>query len=1297
MDTLLLKPVVSRLHSVLVCIIVLSNLCAASPACASLEQVTLQLKWLHQFQFAGYYAAVQHGFYRDAGLNVTILPATPGKDPVQEVINGKAQYGVGTSSLLLLRNAGKPVVTLAVLFQHSPFVLLTKEHTANQAIHSLVGKRLMLEPQAEELLAYLKKEGVPVEKMQLVDHSFTINDLMLGKIDAVSGYITTYPYELSRAGFAYHAYTPRSAGIDFYGDNLFTTENELKNHPARAKAFREASLKGWHYALQYPEEIIDLIISTYAPQSDRAHLTYEAEQIRQLIQPDLVEIGYMHAGRWRHIADTYSEIGMLPKNIDLKNFLYDPTIHKDLTLSYWIISTLLGLTLIVVAVRLIKTSSSLKKSEEHAALLELLRNSEESNSAIIQTAMDGFWLTDQLGQLLKVNQTYCIMSGYSEPELLSMKVIDLHSTNAIDDVFARAEKTMTTGEDVFETRHQRKDGSVFDVEVSAQYRSSEGGQFVVFLRDITHRKRLEKEIKEKQQFLAGIIENSGMLIAIKSFEGRYQIVNRKWEEVIGLSRQDVVGKRDEELFPHPFGQIIRSHDLETMLGGSCIEVEEEIEDPVAGKRYGISTKFPLISTDGSVMGVCVMSTDITERKLTEEKLRQAKEAAELANYRLALATKVGGVGIWEFDFINNKLVWDEQMFSLYGLTPDVFKATYEEWITTLHPDDVLRVDNDVQLALSGEKEYVLEFRVLWPDYSVHTISAAGTVQRDASGQAVRMIGTNWDITAEKQAEENIRSFSRQLKEKNSELKAALIAAEQANETKSQFLSNMSHEIRTPLNAIIGFSALVLQASLPPLQHDYLGKIHTSGELLLNLINDILDVSKIEAGKLTIEQVLFRPAVLISNVIGMLDQTTADKGLCLLVRTSDDIAPSLRGDPHRLVQILVNLLSNAVKFTDRGEVMLETVLLKQENNRQQLKFTIRDTGIGIPTEQIDKLFQPFTQADESTTRRFGGTGLGLSISKQLVELMGGEIECESRPGEGSSFSFTAWFGIGPADYDVLQQSVVAMSIKPDFSGYRILLVEDNKINRQLASLLLEETGADVDEAVNGQEAVAMIAGSSTLYDLVLMDIQMPVIDGYEATRLIRADGRFALLPIIAMTAHAMEEERQKILQTGMNAHIAKPIDARSMLQVIGSFLCKKPLSVPCSEKHEYSSSAINALLLHEDIDVSGALDRLEGNEKIYTWLLNSFVENKAETLTAIQEALNEGYAEQAVRCAHTLKSSAGTIGAVKLSSLAQTLEASIEQSELLSNNDALLDCTVAEMERVVTILASCLSPTPASAN
>ena len=279
----------------------------------ALDAVTLQLKWNHAFQFAGYYAAKEKGYYSDAGLDVSIQEAQPGDDPVKKVLNGKAHYGVGNSSLLLARNSGQPVVVLAAIFQHSPVVLIARPQGPAQGIHDLAGKRLMIEPQSDELFAYLQQEGIPLAGITRVEHSFEPQDLIDGKVDAISAYVTNEPFFLDRAGFTYHTYTPRSVGIDFYGDNLFTTEQEIKNHPARVKSFREATLRGWQYAMEHPEEIADLIVANYSQQHARDFYLFEAKRMVPLIRTDLIEMGYMNPGRWHHIAVTYAGLGLLPK------------------------------------------------------------------------------------------------------------------------------------------------------------------------------------------------------------------------------------------------------------------------------------------------------------------------------------------------------------------------------------------------------------------------------------------------------------------------------------------------------------------------------------------------------------------------------------------------------------------------------------------------------------------------------------------------------------------------------------------------------------------------------------------------------------------------------------------------------------------------------------------------------------------------------------------------------------------------------------------------------------------------
>ncbi len=311
-----------------------SELTAAS-ASKNTDHVVLQLKWQHQFQFAGYYAAIAQGYYREAGLDVELREALPGLDPVKTVLDGDAQFGVGTSELLLLRAGGKDVVVLAAIFQHSPLVLLARRSEKISDLHDLVGLPVMIEPQSAELFAYFKVEGVDPKRLVIEHHTFRVEDLIRGQVSAMSAYSTDEPFILQQAGVEYLAFTPRAGGIDFYGDNLFTTESQIRQHPERVRAFREASLRGWDYALAHPQEIVELILNQYSSKKTREHLLFEADHTAQLMHPGLIEVGHMNPGRWRHIADTYADFNMAPRNFNLQGFLYDPDPLPDVAWVYW--------------------------------------------------------------------------------------------------------------------------------------------------------------------------------------------------------------------------------------------------------------------------------------------------------------------------------------------------------------------------------------------------------------------------------------------------------------------------------------------------------------------------------------------------------------------------------------------------------------------------------------------------------------------------------------------------------------------------------------------------------------------------------------------------------------------------------------------------------------------------------------------------------------------------------------------------------------------------------------------------
>jgi two-component system, sensor histidine kinase and response regulator len=534
-----------------------------------------------------------------------------------------------------------------------------------------------------------------------------------------------------------------------------------------------------------------------------------------------------------------------------------------------------------------------------------------------------------------------------------------------------------------------------------------------------------------------------------------------------------------------------------------------------------------------------------------------------------------------------------------------------------------------------------------------------------------------------------------------DLKEARDVAESAKRAEAAFLANMSHEIRTPMNAIIGFSALALKTDLNSKQRDYIRKIRMSGAHLLGIINDVLDLSKIEAGKLSVEQTDFELTDVLENVSNLISEKAMAKGLELMFQVGKETPNFLIGDPLRLGQILVNYANNAVKFTEKGKIVISVEVAEESETEGDvlLRFAVRDTGIGLTPEQIGKLFQSFQQAESSTSRKYGGTGLGLAISKRLANLMGGDVGVESEYGQGSTFWFTARLGKGVVrtkDSKVEQETSPLIASLAAIQGAVVLLVEDNEFNQQIASELLTDAGFVVHVASNGQESLAMIAQHP--YDVVLMDMQMPVMDGITATTEIRKMEAMADIPIIAMTANVMQADIKKCIDAGMNDHVAKPVDPDELFSKLvrwinprqpGSSQQGAAAALERPAKAQHMSTSQDELPDIPGLDTSLGLRRVMGKKAFYLDMLRMYVENQGETPARIRRSLADGDYETAQRLAHTAKGVSGNIGATNLQELAARVEKAVQERDARQTVEQLIASFAAAHEKLIGALKEAL--------
>ena len=1859
-----------------------------APSAHALDKVTLQLKWHHQFQFAGYYAALAKGFYRDAGLDVEIIQGGPNIDATDAVTAGRADFGVGTSGALIDRAHGKPVVVVAAIFQHSPAILLTPQRAGIRNVSQFAGHKLMDTPGSEDIAALLKRSGVDYAKLPRILHNGNPRDLINGKADAMVAYSTNEPFTFEELGVPYYAFSPRTFGIDFYGDNLITSDQMLDSHPERVWAFRAATLKGWKYALSHKEEIVNLILARYSRAKSRAALLYEANQTETLVQPDLVELGYQNPARWAAIAETYRTLGMLPVAAVPAGLAYNP---GGIQIPAWVKTALMvGVTVGIITTflclyiallnrrlklqvevrRKAEEASTRAKAEAEATQKQLVGMSEALPLTMYQLQIDadgksrynfiGSGAAHILGvpldelmadpiqrwahahpedrafahsaladasrkvrageshvtveivvRILEGGETrWVLSSSYAAPVQPDGAVIwngfyqDITARKQAEDTIraseARLSKTTENAPGMIYQFVLRPDGSAYFPYVSEWCRSTFGiepselaqsaepilsmihpddaidfqksveisalsmqtwkweGRFVLcggkvlhaqgtsvpelsddgsilwhgILIDITERKLAEQALAESQRHVelaagAGGIsfwdidlsKNVGTMLGNAAEFLGYSGVK---PATFGLSEwQSVIHPEDRE-------KATSARDANALSESVGFETEYRILPRSGGLRW-LLAKGAIIERDheGKSLRRAGILLDITERKLAEQ-------ALAVSQHRVELASEAGGISFWDIDLTRNEATLRGYATKFLGcelgqsMTLDLL-----DWQKLIHPDDREAASAARNACFMGETSvYESEYRVISKDGEIRWLLVkGGTVDRDSEGRALRLAGIFLDVTERKNTEVELAGIYKQLEDRTAELAQSLSrtsgrlqsimdnspapiwakdgngvylfankayremfgtgdreivgqtddaffsvevaetfrkndrivmaeglssshvepiglggvthvlsvkfplfdeagqtiaaggmcmdiseqfrlqgelkllneelearveertkevihtqfmadtamdmtkaayyqvpldgsgtyisserkvqllgdppkadhryrmaedwkvniqavspelaeaavqnfqdavagkvpafntrypykrpvdgkviwvrtigrvvrnaegvatdvfgasqdisdyvhaeeelakardAAHEANQAKSDFLANMSHEIRTPMNAILGMSHLALQTELAPKQRNYIQKIDSSARSLLGIINDILDFSKIEAGKLSMEEIDFNLEETIRRLADMFAHKAQEKDLEFLFCLEPDVPTLLVGDSMRIGQILTNLTSNAMKFTEEGEVVVRVEKSAETDDRVTLRFSVCDTGIGLTEAQRARLFQSFSQADASTTRKYGGTGLGLTICKRLVEMMGGEIWVESEPDRGSIFRFTIVLGkqnmacvvanpeikdlqglkvlivddnatsrqilramletftfvvsqaasgaeavteietAGDRPFDLVlmdwkmpwmdgfqtsrlikdnsalikvpaiimvsaygreevmqltqQEGLDGFLIKPvspsilldaimqalgkgttqrveapgeivgpivelqrKMRGARILVAEDNEINQEVAHEILSGAGISVTIAHNGRAAIDAVknaAQTGTPFDGVLMDIQMPEMDGYQATKALRADSEFRDLPIIAMTANAMAGDKQRCLDAGMNDHVAKPIDPLELFSTLSQWIhfASGQLDEAASDNLEIKSDDISEtpivpkadVPVIPGIDTAAGLARVGKNAALYERLLLKFRDGQSNVVPEIRVALRDGDMESATRLAHSLKGVAGNIGAQELSYRAGAIESAIKErriervEDLLRELSEILDGIVAGIESMESVLAA----------
>jgi len=798
----------------------------------------------------------------------------------------------------------------------------------------------------------------------------------------------------------------------------------------------------------------------------------------------------------------------------------------------------------------------MRELAEHKLDEDRLKNEREKHLVYLRNASDGIHIVDTEGNIIEVSDSFCHMLGYRFDEMIGMNVSqwDVGFTPAEQKSVVK-KQFETKQRSQFETRHRHKNGGIIDVEVSG-YPFELDGKPALFnaSRDITERKKSEAQLAKSFSLLNATLESTYDAILVVDLSHTWVAYNQKFVDLWQIPAEIMLAKDDKAALSFVIAQL---NDPDTFLqkvlslyatpGADSFDIFEFKNGKII-ERYSIPQRI-----DDQVVGRVWSFRDVTAQKQAEKLLvsseNKYKTLIELAGDAIFLADTQTGMIVdcnQQAEILLGKAKPDIIGLHQHKIHPPEQIEHYQT-LFKKHVEDGYSISEDI---------YVLhqDGRQIPVDIHARVIELEGKKF---------IFGIFHDISKRKQTEQElhlhrenleglVKERSREIEQLNRQLERRALESEAANLAKSTFLSNISHEIRTPMNAILGMTHILQRSKGLADDHlDKLGKINVAAEHLMNIINDVLDISKIEAGKLNLEQAEFSLSGMIERLTSLMGERIRSKGLSFSVDT-DHLPDLYSGDVTRLTQMLLNYLSNAIKFTDQGEITLRAAILEESTENLLIRFSVEDTGIGVTEEQISRLFNTFEQADSSTTRRYGGTGLGLAINRYLASLMDGEVGIVSRPSGGSIFWFTVRLDKILTNASRLSSATLMgeseeLLLKRHHAGSRILIAEDDMINRLVVEELLRDADLSLEFAENGR--IAVEKAQSEQFSLILMDMQMPEMNGVEATKAIRQLPHYTSTPIIAMTANAFDEDRQRCYEAGMNDHLPKPVMPKDLYKTL----------------------------------------------------------------------------------------------------------------------------------------------------